>query len=48
MLNVAEFGFCSVGVDATKLEQIAERCRDGLERDFPIEFFDEDVSVESY
>jgi uncharacterized protein YlxP (DUF503 family) len=48
MLNVAEFGFCSVGSDAVKLEKIAERCRDRLESEFPIEFFDEDVSVEDY
>ena len=48
MLNVAEFGFCSVGTDSTKLEQIAQRCRDHLERDFPVEFYEEALDIESY
>lgn len=48
MLNVCEFGFCSVGTDSVQLEQIAQKCRDGLERDHPIEFFEECLSVESY
>ena len=48
MLNAAEFGFCSVGSDAVKLEQLAQRCRDRLERDYPIEFFEEELFVESY
>ena len=48
MLNVAELGFCSVGNDAGKLEKIAERCRDRLESDFPIEFFEEECFVEHY
>lgn len=47
-LNVAEFGFCSVGTDSVLLEQIAEKCRRRLESDFPIEFFDETISVESF
>lgn len=48
MLNVVEFGFCSVGTDSAKLEQIAQRCRDQLERDFPVEFYEEALEVESY
>jgi uncharacterized protein YlxP (DUF503 family) len=48
MLNVAEFGFCSVGTDSQKLERAIEKCRDGLEREFPVEFFEEAVSLENY
>jgi uncharacterized protein YlxP (DUF503 family) len=48
MLNVVEFGFCSVGTESVKLEQVVQKCRARLERDFPLEFFDEVVSVESY
>ena len=48
LLNVVEFGFCSVGTDSAKLERVAEKCREGLEGEFPIEFFEETLSVESY
>ena len=48
LLNVVEFGFCSVGTDSVKLERVAEICRERLEAEFPIEFFEETLSVESY
>lgn len=48
MLNMAEVGFCSVGVDPVLLDGIAEKCRERLERDYPIEIFEEDVTVETY
>lgn len=48
MLNSAELGFCTVGTDGPKLEQIIERCRLRLESDFPIEFYDESVDLENY
>lgn len=48
MLNTAEFGFCSVGTDSAKLEQLAENCRAYMEREYPVEFFSEDISVEAF
>lgn len=46
--NLVEFGFCSVGTDSVDLERGVEKCRNALERDFPIEFFEESVSVENF
>ena len=48
LFNSAEFGFCSVGTDSAELERLAEKCRNHLERDFPVEFYQEDLSVESF
>lgn len=48
MLNIAEFGFCSVGTDSGQLEQLAKNCRSYMEREFPVEFFQEDISVEAF
>ena len=48
IFNSSEFGFCSVGTDSAQLERLAEKCRSHLERDFPVEFYQEEISVESY
>lgn len=48
MLNSAEFGFCSVGTDSAQLEQLAVNCRSYMEREFPVEFFHEEISVEVF
>ncbi len=48
MLNTAEFGICSVGTDSGQLEQLAKNCRSYMEREFPVEFFQEEISVEAF
>lgn len=48
MLNVSRLGFCSVGTDSALLEGVVEKCRRRLESFQPIEFVEEDVSLEHY
>lgn len=48
MLNVLEIGLAGVSNDKGELERQVERCRKSLERDFPVEFFQEDLSLEHY
>lgn len=48
MLNVMEIGLVGVSAESNDLERQVERCRKALERDFPVEFYDEDLSIEAY
>jgi uncharacterized protein YlxP (DUF503 family) len=47
-LNLAQFGFCSVGTDSRKLESLAEKARVALESHHPLEVVDEEILLESY
>ena len=47
-LNLAQFGFCSVGTDSRKLESLAEKARVALESQHPLEVVDEEILLESY
>lgn len=46
MLNVLEIGVVGVAVERSDLERQVERMRVALERDFPVEFYEEDLSIE--
>jgi uncharacterized protein YlxP (DUF503 family) len=47
-LNLAQFGFCSVGTDSRKLESLAQRARAALEGAHPLEILEEELHLESY
>lgn len=47
-LNLAQFGFCSVGTDSRKLESLAEKARAALESQHPVEIVDEEIHLENY
>jgi uncharacterized protein YlxP (DUF503 family) len=47
-LNLAQFGFCSVGTDSRKLESLAEKARAALEARYPLEVVEEEIFVEIY
>jgi uncharacterized protein YlxP (DUF503 family) len=47
-LNLAQFGFCSVGTDSRKLEAIAEKARTALESQHPLEVVEEEIHLETY
>ena len=47
MLNVLEIGVVGVAVERSDLERRVERMRVALERDFPVEFYEEDLSIET-
>ena len=47
MLNVLEIGVVGVAVERSDLERQVERMRVALERDFPVEFYEEDLSIET-
>ena len=47
MLNVLEIGVVGVAVERSDLERQVERMRVALERDFPGEFYEEDLSIET-
>ena len=46
MLNVLEIGVVGVAVERSDLERQVERMRVALERDFPVEFYEEDLSID--
>ena len=46
MLNVLEIGVVGVAVERFDLERQVERMRVALERDFPVEFYEEELSIE--
>ena len=46
MLNVLEIGVVGVAVERSDLERQVERMRVALERDFPVEFYEEELSIE--
>lgn len=48
LLNAAHLGLCTVGTDGAVLEAAVERCRGKLEAFQPIEFFQEEISLEHY
>lgn len=47
-LNLAQFGFCSVGTDSRKLEALVEKARSALESHHPLEVVEDEVHLESY
>lgn len=47
-LNLACFGFCSVGTDSRKLEAVLEKARTALESHHPLEIIDEEIVIENY
>jgi uncharacterized protein YlxP (DUF503 family) len=47
-LNLARFGFCTVGSDSCKLESLLEKARVSLEAHHPLEVVDEEVFLENY
>ena len=46
--NIFEIGLSSVGTKSADLEQLVNKCRSLLEREYPLEFFEENVDIDHF